>query len=91
VIVFSVWLALVRLRSALTGAALLPLAAVAIQLAGYFAIYVATPNDLDWQLNTSLPRLLLHVWPLAVAGIFLISRDIFDISPQPAPTIPRSK
>jgi len=91
VIVFSVWLALVRLRESLTGAALLPLAATAIQLAGYFAVYVGTPNDLDWQLNTSLPRLLLHVWPLAVTGIFLISRDIFDSSPQLRPAVARSK
>lgn len=91
VIVFSAWLALVRLRPRLTGAALLPLAAVTIQVIGYFVIYIATPNDLDWQLNTSLPRLLLHVWPLAVTGIFLISGDIFDISPQPAPPVSRSK
>jgi len=55
------------------------------------AIYVATPNDLDWQLNTSLPRLLLHVGPLVVTGIFLISRDIFDTAPQPGPIVPRSK
>ena len=91
VIVFSVWLALVRLRSAVAGTALLPLVAVSIQLAGYFVVYVATPNDLDWQLNTSLPRLLLHVWPLAVTGIFLISRDIFDTAPKPAAPVARSK
>ena len=90
-IVFSAWLALVRLRSTLSGAALLPLVAAAFQLAGYFAIYVVTPKDLDWQLNTSLPRLLLHVWPLAVTGIFLISRDIFDAIPQPAAPPPGSK
>lgn len=91
VIVFAVWLALVRLRQNLSGAALLPLAAVTIQLVGYFAIYVTTPQDLDWQLNTSLPRLLLHVWPLAVTGIFLISSDLFESRPQPEPTRPRSK
>lgn len=91
VIVFSVWLALVRVRTALTGAALLPLVVVTVQLAGYFLVYVATPNDLDWQLTTSLPRLLLHVWPLAVTGIFLISRDIFEVPPQPSSAAARSK
>lgn len=91
VIVFGVWLALVRLRPGLNGTLLLPLAAVCLQLAGYFAVYVATPNDLDWQLNTSLPRLLLHLWPLAVTGIFLISRDIFDPEPQPGASGTRSK
>ena len=91
VVVFSAWLALVRPRSSLSGAALLPLVAVTLQLAGYFVIYIATPNDLDWQLNTSLPRLLLHVWPLAVTGIFLISRDIFHVTPQPEHREARSK
>lgn len=90
VIVFAVWLALVRVRSALTGTHFLPLAAVTVQLAGYFAIYVVSPADLDWQLNTSLPRLLLHVWPLAVSGIFLLSRDIFADKPQPAGSVSRS-
>lgn len=91
VIVFSAWLALVRVRATLTGAALLPLVAVTLQLAGYFLVYVTAPNDLDWQLTTSLPRLLLHVWPLAVTGIFLISRDIFDGDPQPSGAAARSK
>jgi hypothetical protein len=91
VILFAVWLALVRFRSKVTGAALLPLAAVIVQLAGYFAIYVTTPQDLDWQLNTSLPRLLLHVWPLLVTGIFLISGDLFGDKLQPEPVRPRSK
>jgi hypothetical protein len=91
VIVLSVWLALVRFRDKLTGAQLLPQVAVVLQLAGYFAIYVATTKDLDWQLNTSLPRLLLHVWPLAITGIFLISGDIFAVRPQPSPAGMRSK
>jgi hypothetical protein len=91
VIVFAVWLALVRFRTIVTGASLLPLTAAAIQLAGYFAIYVTTPQDLDWQLNTSLQRLLLHVWPLVVTGIFLISGDLFGNRPQPEPAQPRSK
>lgn len=91
VIVFGVWLALVRFRATVSGAALLPMAAVTIQLAGYFAIYVTTPQDLDWQLNTSLPRLLLHVWPLLVTGIFLISGDLFGGRPQPEAVRSRSK
>ena len=91
VIVFAVWLALVRFRAVITGASLLPLAAVTVQLAGYFAIYVTTPQDLDWQLNTSLPRLLLHVWPLLVTGIFLISGDLFGGKPQPEAVGSRSK
>jgi hypothetical protein len=35
-------------------------------LAGYFIVYLITPNDLNWQLSTSLSRLYLQLWPLAV-------------------------
>jgi hypothetical protein len=40
-------------------------------LAGYFAIYIATPEDLQWHIESSLPRLYLHVWPafLFLAGL----------------------
>lgn len=32
-------------------------------LAGYFAIYVITPNELYWHLRFSLNRLFLAIWP----------------------------
>jgi hypothetical protein len=31
--------------------------------AGYVSIYVITPLDLTWHLNTSLNRLYMHLWP----------------------------
>lgn len=37
---------------------------------GNFAVYVLLPNDVDWQLNTSLPRLLMQLWPAALLGFF---------------------
>lgn len=42
-----------------------------IVFAGYCAIYVITPMDLEWHLNSSLPRLYLHLWPafLLLAGL----------------------
>lgn len=85
--VAGVWLWLVGKRPG----SRLPLVAVALQLAGYFVIYVGTSKDLPWQLSNSLPRLLLHVWPLAVAGICLISGDIFAPAPQPSPRGARSR
>ena len=88
---FAVWLALVRFRVGLSGATILPLVAGTLQLIGYFLVYLGTSKDLVWQLDTSLPRLLLHVWPLAVAGIFLISRDIFSLAAQPSPPVTRSR
>ena len=30
---------------------------------GYVSIYVITPLDLTWHLNTSLNRLYMHLWP----------------------------
>ena len=43
----------------------------AIVLAGYCAIYVITPMDLQWHLDASAPRLYLHIWPtfLMLAGL----------------------
>jgi hypothetical protein len=43
----------------------------ALVLIGYGAVYVITPMDLQWHLDSSLPRLYLHVWPafLLLAGL----------------------
>jgi hypothetical protein len=43
----------------------------AIVLIGYGAVYVITPMDLQWHLDSSLPRLYLHLWPtfLLLAGL----------------------
>jgi hypothetical protein len=50
----------------LSGASIL-----ALMLLGYFAIYVITPFSLDYHINTSLNRLLMHLWPafLFLAGL----------------------
>jgi len=37
-----------------------------LMLAGYYGVYLLTPQDLAWHLNTSLVRLLLQLWPLAI-------------------------
>jgi hypothetical protein len=42
-----------------------------LMLAGYFLVYVTTPMDLAWHLNTSASRLLLHLWPLCLLCVFL--------------------
>lgn len=48
---------------------------IAFQLAAYFGIFLLTPNDLTWHLNTSLDRLYLHVFPLAFLWLFLWLRS----------------
>ena len=57
-------------------------------LAGYFGIYLITPNDLDWQLQSSLGRLFVHVWPLAVVATVIGLRPpeemrVAIVAPQP--------
>ncbi len=48
------------------GASRVGLAAfVVLQLAAYFLIYVLALPDTAWQLQTSLPRVVFHVWPAA--------------------------
>jgi hypothetical protein len=42
--------------------------------AGYFFIYIITPNDLTWQLQTSLNRLYLQLWPILLLTIWTALR-----------------
>jgi hypothetical protein len=44
---------------------------LAFTMAGYFAVYVITPNDLYWHLRFSLNRLFLQLWPSAIFLFFL--------------------
>lgn len=53
-------------------AALAVLALVGGVLAGYAGVYLVTPKQLDWQLTTSLSRLLLQIWPAALFGWLLL-------------------
>jgi len=45
--------------------------AVAFMLAGDFAVYVLLPNDVNWQLSTSLDRIFLQLWPVGLFAFFL--------------------
>ncbi len=42
-----------------------------VQLMLYFLIFVITPHDLEWHLRTSVSRLYLHVFPLALLCFLL--------------------
>ena len=44
----------------------------ACQIMGYYVIYLITPNDLEWQLNYSLNRLFVQIYP-AVVFVVLIT------------------
>lgn len=51
------------------------LLALSLQLAGYFAIYVLTPHDINWHLRTSMYRLMIHVFPSALFLLFVSIAD----------------
>lgn len=53
---------------------------IGIQLAAYFGTYLITPQDLPWHLSTSLDRLYLHVFPLALCWFFLWLRSPEELS-----------
>ena len=41
------------------------------QFAVYMFIYVITPHDLEWHMNYSMSRLLIHLFPMALCSFFL--------------------
>jgi hypothetical protein len=41
---------------------------------GYFTVYIITPNDLTWQLQTSLGRLYVQFWPILLLAIWTALR-----------------
>jgi hypothetical protein len=51
------------------------LAVVALMLGGYICIYLRTPYDLAWHLETSVDRLVLHLWPSLLLWVFLAMND----------------
>lgn len=55
------------------------LALLLFQLAGYGAIYVITPNDLEWHLRTSQYRLFMQIIPLAIFLALNLSTNLENI------------
>jgi len=51
------------------------LIALGLMLAGEFAIYIALPGDMVWQVNSSLERLMLQLWPSALLAFFLAANQ----------------
>jgi hypothetical protein len=50
--------------------------AVAFMLAGNFAVYILLPADVEWQVRTSVERLLLQLWPPALLAFFLAASPL---------------
>jgi hypothetical protein len=60
--------------------------ALALTACGYFAMYVVTPNELSWHLDTSADRLLIQLWPSALFAALLLARDepVIALAAEPA-------
>jgi hypothetical protein len=72
----------------LSTATLTAAATIALILTTYYGVYVLTPHDLDWHLDTSWRRLVAQLWPTIVwtsitAG--LSDRDTRHPRPAAAP------
>jgi hypothetical protein len=50
------------------------LLAIAVAAAGYFFVYIVTPNDVAWQLKWSLERVFMQLWPATIFSLFLLLR-----------------
>ena len=46
-----------------------------LTLAGYFFIFLITPNVLEWQLSSAGGRLLMQLWPSALFVFFMVLGD----------------
>jgi hypothetical protein len=44
------------------------------QIGGYFLIYLITPHDLQLHINTSIKRLIFHVFPIIILWLFVALR-----------------
>jgi hypothetical protein len=49
-------------------------AALGIVLLGFHCVYVFTPMDQNWHIQSSLPRLMLQLWPSAILLVGLAGR-----------------
>ena len=78
IIVLAVYAFLVRFRvdPELRTAVHTMIAAVVLMLLGDFAVYLLLSNRLDWQIDTSLDRILMQIWPAALLAFFAASGSV---------------
>lgn len=65
-------------------ATLTPVVMLLLMHAGYFFVYVTTPNDLQWHIGTSMTRLIVQLWPsLVFTFALLVPASIGPTLPEP--------
>ena len=62
-----------------TPGVVLPAGVIGLMLAAYYGIYLTTPLELKAHLATSIDRLVLQLWPMAVFAVFMHLRSPADI------------
>jgi hypothetical protein len=67
------------------GDLLLTAAIPVAMLAGYFGIFMITPFGVKWQLQTSLYRLIVQVWPSLLIAAFAALRTPESLAAEAAP------
>ncbi len=65
-----------------TPCALLPVGVIGLMLTAYYGIYLTTPLELKAHLSTSIDRLILQLWPMAVFTIFMQLRTPAEVLSQ---------
>lgn len=61
---------------------------VFFMIGGYFFIYLITPLNLQWHIDTSIWRLFLQLWPMIIFSFFLVAatpEELFLKKRNPAP------
>ena len=72
VVVLLAYGAIMGVRKSSTLAEKVSLLIPTLQFLVYIFIYLITPRDLQWHLNYSMSRLLMHIFPLALLSFFLL-------------------
>lgn len=90
IVVLLFYVLFVSTRPRIKGNLWIPSVLCLCQFAGYFVIYLITPHDLVTHIDTSLDRLLFHIFPLTLFLAFCVlpsPREVFAKKPstdQPA-------
>ncbi len=62
-----------------------PALVLALMAVGYYLVYLTTPYDLGWHLQTSSRRLLAQLWPLALFVFFLATGTLQEAAARGRP------
>jgi hypothetical protein len=63
-------------RPDVTGLWAFPILLLSLMGSGYYVVYLFSPYGLDWHIVSSLPRLLVQVWPSILLFWTLISTEL---------------